>query len=126
LHEAVAWKSTPPVSIIHVPEADAAPTATHTWPALALKVAAGAWNLSAAVEPVSVEGAGKIGPVQATPLGAGATAPWAGAVGERSLLKCAKYARSAGYVVAAPFALMVTIGFENAMFVPSVGEQNAM
>jgi hypothetical protein len=43
VHAAVAWKSTPAVSIIHCADAvEDAPMATHTWPGLELNVVAGA------------------------------------------------------------------------------------
>ena len=59
VHAAVAWNSTPAVSMNHCAEAVlVAPMATHTWPALALKVVAGAWNKSEAVFEVSAEGTG--------------------------------------------------------------------
>ncbi len=73
-HVAVAWKSTPAVSIIHCADAlTDAPMATHTWPDFELNVDAGARNLSEAVVKVSAEGTGDTGADQAI-VGAAAAA----------------------------------------------------
>jgi len=71
----VAWNSTPAVSMNHCAETVlVAPMATHTWPDLALKVVAGAWNTSEAVMAVSAEGTGDTGADQAV-VGAGVPPP---------------------------------------------------
>jgi len=61
VHEAVAWKSTPAVSIsqLALVRLDA-PMARHTWPDFPSNVVGGAWNLSAVVVDDNA-GAGEIG-----------------------------------------------------------------
>lgn len=61
VHAAVAWNSTPAVSMNQLAEATlVAPMATHTCPVLPSNVPpAGAWNFSAAVLSVSAEGTGE-------------------------------------------------------------------
>jgi len=62
VHAAVAWNSTPAVSMNQLaPATLVAPMAMHTCPALLLNVPpAGAWNFSAAVVVVKAEGSGEM------------------------------------------------------------------